>query len=92
MFKGYNPLGGNGINTDNTDPVKKNATSEGTMTTGGPYGNVADRNLSPQFEKQRRKDLLASNLNSALQRLNNGEMSQSMYNQRVDTLNKAYNY
>ena len=45
MFKGYNPLNGNGINTKNTDPVKKNAKPEGTMTSGGAYG-------SPQEDKK----------------------------------------
>lgn len=90
MFKGYNPLSGNGINTPNTDPVKKNAKTEGTMTTGGPYGNVADRSLSPAYEKQAKKDLLASNLDMAKKRLNAGQLNPFQYNQRVDALNSKY--
>ena len=90
MFKGYKPFNGNGVNTENTDPIKKNAKPEGVMTTGGQFGNVKDRNLSPQYEKQNKKDLLASNLDMAKKRLDAGQLNPFQYNQRVDALNSKY--
>ncbi len=90
MFKGYKPFNGNGVNTENTDPIKKNAKPEGVMTTGGQFGNVKDRNLSPQYEKQNKKDLLASNLDMAKKRFDKGQLNESAYNQRVSKLKDVY--
>ena len=90
MYKGYKPFKGNGVNTEDTDPIKKNAKPEGVMTTNGMFGNVADRSLSPQYEKDRKQRLLASNLDLAEKRFNKGQLNESQYKQRKDTLNTAY--
>ena len=89
MFKGYKPFNGNGVNTQNTDPIKKNAKTEGVMPTGGQFGNVKDRNLSPQYEKQNTHDLLASNFEMDKKRFDKRQLHEHAYNQILSKIQEV---
>jgi len=91
MYKGYKPFKGNGVNTENTDPIKKNAQPEPKVNTSAHmYTGERGGRLSPAYEKDRKKRLLASNLELAKTRFDSGQLNESQYGQRVDTLNTKY--